>query len=251
MFLLPGTSALVTGGAKRLGRETALVLARAGCSVVVHYRSSEAPAFQLVDEVRALGVNAWPVQAELSSPVETDRLFDDSEKLAGNIDFVVNSASIFPESTLGELDEASLIENLRINSLAPFALTARLHEHLEAGGRSGAVVNFLDTRMLDYDRKHVPYHLSKRTLFAITRMTSIDYAPRLRVNGVAPGLVLPPPGEDSSYLDKWAHTNPLKTHGNGEQVAAAVLFLLWSRFVTGQIIYVDGGRHVKGRFYGS
>ena len=140
---------------------------------------------------------------------------------------------------------------MKINSLSPFTLTTRLHEHLEADDRCGAVVNFLDTRMLDYDKKHVAYHLSKRTLFAITRMASIEYAPRLRVNGVAPGLVLPPPGEDESYLDEWAHTNPLKTHGNGEQIAAAVLFLLWSRFVTGQVIYVDGGRHVKGRFYGS
>lgn len=251
MFSIPDTTALVTGGAKRLGRATALELSRAGCSVVVHYRASERDAISVVDEIRDLGVDSWPVQADLSSEAETNRLFEESLALAGKIDFVVNSASIFPESKLRELTEKSLIENMRINSLAPFALTNRLYEHLEASERDGAVVNFLDARMLDYDRKHVPYHLSKRTLFAITRMASIEYAPRLRVNGVAPGLVLPPPGEDESYLEKWAHTNPLKTHGNGEQIAAAVLFLLWSRFVTGQVIYVDGGRHVKGRFYGS
>jgi hypothetical protein len=115
--------------------------------------------------------------------------------------------------------------------------------------RGGAIVNFLDTRVLDYDREHMSYHLSKRALFTLTRAMALEFAPAIRVNAVAPGLVLPPAGKDQSYLDALVHTNPLQAHGSVEDVAAAVLFLVTSPFVTGQVIYVDGGRHMLGGVY--
>ena len=86
---------------------------------------------------------------------------------------------------------------------------------------------------------------------AITRMMSLEYAPLVRVNAVAPGLILPPPGENESYLERLAHTNPLNTHGTGAQIAASVLFLIWNEFITGEILFVDGGRHLQGSMYGS
>ncbi len=111
------------------------------------------------------------------------------------------------------------------------------------------VVNFLDTMIRDYDKKHVPYHVSKKVLQDLTRMMAVEYAPKLRVNAVAPGLVLPPLGKDESYLERLKHTNPLQSYGSGEQIAHAVVFLLTNEFITGQCIYVDGGRNLRGAMY--
>ena len=104
--------------------------------------------------------------------------------------------------------------------------------------------------MVDYDRAHAAYHLSKRMLFTLTRMMALEFAPQIRVNAVAPGLILPPPGQDASFLERMASTNPLGRHGDASDVADAVLFLTGAGFVTGQVIYVDGGRHMKGAVYG-
>ena len=247
MFALKGKTVLVTGAAKRLGRYTALELARAGCRVIVHYRSSKEDAEATAEEIGRYGVEAWTIQADLEDTDSARDLFGRCVERAGPIDFLINSASIFPEGTLPDVLTDAFEQNMRVNALSPYALAAALAEQ----GRPGSVVNFLDARMLDYDRRHVPYHLSKRTLFTLTRIMAVEFAPLVRVNGVAPGLVLPPDGEDESYLERLAHTNPLNTAGSGDQIAKTVLFLLWNEFVTGQVIYVDGGRHLKGRFYGS
>ncbi len=109
----------------------------------------------------------------------------------------------------------------------------------------------LDSRAFDHDPQHFAYHLSKRTLFAVTRIMAMELAPKVRVNAIAPGLVLPPAGKDESYLARLAHTNPLQSYGGPQDVVDALLFLLRSRFITGQVLYIDGGRHLKGAFYGS
>ena len=111
-------------------------------------------------------------------------------------------------------------------------------------------MNLLDSRITDYDREHAAYHLSKRMLFALTRMLALELAPRTIVNAVAPGLILPPEGKDEDYLRRMAHTVPLNRHGDAGDIEQAVLFLLRCEFVTGQVIFVDGGRHMEGRVYG-
>lgn len=242
---LSGKTALITGGAKRLGAYTAKALARRGVHCVIHYRDSEEDARQTADEVKSFGVDAWLVQGDLSLTGVADQIWESAETLSGGIDFLINSASIFPEATLDELSEATLAPNLSINTLAPFQL-ARC---LAAAGREGVVINFLDTMVRDYDRKHVPYHLSKKMLQHLTRMMAVEYAPRLRVNGVAPGLVLPPEGKDESYLESLKHSNLLQTYGCGEQVAHAVICLIENTFITGQTLYIDGGRNLRGCMY--
>lgn len=242
---LSGKTALITGGAKRLGAFTALALARQGVNCVLHYRNSEQEARQTAERVAECGARAWLVQGDLSVPGVPDRVWDSSEQIGGGIDFLINSASIFPEESLDELSEKTLLPNLAMNTLAPFQLARRF----AATQREGVVINFLDTMVRDYDRKHVPYHLSKKMLHHLTRMMAVEYAPRLRVNGVAPGLVLPPEGKDESYLESLKHSNPLQAYGCGDQVAHAVIFLLANIFVTGQVIYIDGGRNLRGCMY--
>lgn len=242
---LAGNTALVTGGAKRLGAATVLALARHGVHCIIHHRTSPDEAGALAVRVRALGVRAWLVQGDLAEPGGAGAVWEAAVREAGTIDFLINSASIFPDGTLDDLTAETLLPNMNVNALAPAALARRFSET----GRAGAIVNFLDTMVRDYDKKHVPYHLSKKMLHALTRIMAVEYAPRVRVNAVAPGLVLPPAGEDESYLERLKHSNLLEAHGCAEQVAHAALFLLRNTFVTGQVIYVDGGRNLRGTMY--
>jgi len=243
---LNGKTALVTGAAKRLGRAVSLALAQAGVNVVLHYHTSKPEVGQTLRALRACGVQAWSVQADLRDTASGAALVEEAAALAGPLDFLVNNASIFPESTLDEMDDAAVFENLGVNALAPFGAARAFGRQ----GRPGAIVNFLDSRYNDYDRKHVAYHLSKRSFFALTRMLAEELAPAIRVNAVAPGLVLPPPGKDVGHLEALHDTTLLKRHGSAEGVAEAVLFLLRSGFITGQVLFLDGGRHMKGAFYG-
>lgn len=243
---LRGTTALVTGAAKRLGGAVSLALANAGINVIVHYRTSGAGAEALAEAIRKAGAKAWTLPGDLRHPREAGDLFRRACEMAGPVDFLLNNASIFPESTLHDCTPEDIHVNVDVNALSPLLLA----REFAAQGRTGAIINFLDTMIADYDRKHVPYHLSKRMLFSLTKMMAIEFAPKLRVNAVAPGLVLPPEGKDKDYLESLAHTNPLQRYGSAEGIAEAVLFLLRSGFITGQTIYVDGGRHLRGSMYG-
>ena len=243
---LSAKTALVTGAARRLGAATALALARHGVNVVVHYRSSASEAEQVADAVRRLGPKAWTCPADLAHGEEAGRLFAQARDLAGPIDLLVNNAGIFAAGGLTEFTPDELHANVDVNAMAPLLLA----REFAGQGREGVIVNFLDARVVDYDGAHVAYHLSKRMLFSLTRMMALEFAPRVRVNAVAPGLILPPEGEDAAYLERMASTNPLNRHGDAAHVTEAVLFLLRNDFVTGQVVFVDGGRHLRGSLYG-
>jgi pteridine reductase len=242
---LAGRTALVTGAAKRLGRAMAMALAGQGVRIVVHHNRSEQDAVSLCDEIRWLGGTAWRVQGDLADAEQVERVFRDAVAQAGAIDILINSASIFERDTLWDATEDSILLNLRIHAMAPLTL-ARL---MAKQGGEGHVINLLDTRMTVYDKEHVSYHISKRVLATLTRMLALELAPKIAVNGIAPGLILPPVGEDETYLQKLAHCNPLHRYGGPSDVTDAVLFLLGSRFITGQILYIDGGYHMKGHMY--
>ena len=245
MTVLEGKRALITGAAKRMGKAIAHALAAKGAHIVVHYRGSQREAEHLAGTLRDQGVHAWTVQADLADPEAARAMFAGAVEQAGAIDILVNNASIFPEQTFEETDWQAVEMNMRVNAYAPLVLGRAF----AAQKRSGAIVNLLDTMVRDYDRKHVPYHLSKRMLATLTRMMAVECAPDTQVNAVAPGLVLPPEGKDLSYLEGLAHTNLLQSHGESGDVARAVVFLCENAFITGQTIYVDGGRHLKGCMY--
>ncbi len=251
---LRGRVALITGGAKRLGRAIALGLAREGVSCVLHYSHSEREAEETAGEIRAIGAasagagaRAWTLAARLEDPGEAAALFPRALEAAGEpVDILINNASIFPKDRLDEVTLERAAENLQVNALAPLALARAF----AAQKRPGHILNLLDSRIADYDREHVSYHLSKRALFALTRMMALEFAPLVAVNALAPGLILPPPGETEDYLRALAHTNPLRRVGSPAGVVDAALFLLRSDFITGQVIFLDGGRFLRGSVYG-
>jgi NAD(P)-dependent dehydrogenase (short-subunit alcohol dehydrogenase family) len=242
---LAGRKALITGAAKRIGRALALALAEQGVRVVVHHHWSEREAAALCDEIQKAGGSAWPVQGDLADAGQARRIFRDAVDQAGGIDILINNASIFEPDTLWDVTEESLALNLRLHALSPLTLAREMARQ----GEAGHIVNLLDTRVTVYDREHASYHISKRVLLTLTRMLALELAPKIAVNGIAPGLILPPAGQDESYLQGLVYTNPLKRHGGPQDVVDAVLFLLRSRFVTGQILYIDGGYHMKGHVY--
>ncbi len=239
---LKGRTVLVTGGALRLGRDICLALGRAGANVVVHYRRSAGPARDLRGELEGLKVKAWALPADFDKPGEAVGLIERASSEAGRLDALVNSASEFLPGPLAGLEFQALVDSLRVNAWAPFVLS---REFALRAGQGAAIVNILDTRIDGSDTGHAAYILAKQMLHGLTRMMAAELAPAVTVNGVAPGLILPPPGKAEDYLDALAGSVPLKRHGSPDDVAAAVLYLLQAGFVTGQVIHVDGGRHVR------
>ena len=238
---LRGKTALVTGGAKRIGGAISLALAREGANVVLHYNRSADEAKRLQGEVAALGVACRLLKADFGRPAEYEMLIARAIEAAGSLDILVNNASIFPADTLATITFEGLVQNVQVNAWAPFVL-CRDFAHLVGRGK---IVNLVDSRTNDFDWTHVSYILSKHLLAVLTRAAALQFAPETAVNGVAPGLILPPHGKDESYVERLTHTVPLKRRGSPEDVAEAVIYLLKSDFLTGEVINVDGGLHLK------
>jgi pteridine reductase len=238
---IAGKTALVTGAARRIGREIAVSLAEAGVNVVIHYRSSAEEAENLRAELIRRGVQAWLVQADFERLPESRELFENSVRCAGSIDFLINNASSFISRTVREIEFADLVRDIQINAWSPFVLSREFARHFSRG----KIVNLIDTRVSGYDHSHIAYILSKKLLLSLTEMLAIEFAPHISVNAVAPGLILPPAGKDECYLNQLAHRVPLQKHGGPGDINETVLYFLRSDFVTGQVIFVDGGRHLK------
>ena len=244
-LVLAGRKALVTGAARRIGRAIALSLAAGGADVVVHYRTSSKEAEATAGEIQSLGRRAWTLRGDLADAGQAEALVARAIELAGPIDILINNASIIPRGGIMDLSPADLAENIQVHAMAPLQLSRAL----AAQGPAGDIVNMLDCRVAECGAACAAYHLSKRMLLAVTRMLALELAPKIKVNAVAPGLILPPPGQDESYLKRHASTNPLGRWGTVEDVAEAACFLVRSEFITGQVIFVDGGRNLKGSVY--
>lgn len=243
---LEGRTALVTGGAKRIGRAISLALASSGADVVVHYGSSRAEADATAAGCRDAGVQAWTVEADLADPEQAGRLYADAQGIAGSApDLLVNNASAFPERRFTEAAAPDLDAMMHLHAWAPWTLMRNLAAALH-GGRDGAVVNLLDTRIASQDPLHLPYWVSKQALGHLTRAAALELAPAVRVNAVAPGPILPPPGKDEAHMQRAKEAVPMARLGTPEEVADAVRFLLEADYVTGHTLFVDGGRHLRG-----
>ncbi len=240
-----GKRVLITGAAKRLGRETALALARRGARVGVHYNTSVQAAEALCAELEAMGTEAVPVHGDLEVEESVESLFRNTWDALGGLEMLVNNAGIFPATRLDEMAFSDLLPNLRVNAWAPFILTRAFWREIAGTDRRGSVVNLLDTRLVGKDLAHSAYHLSKAMLGELNTMMALEFAPQLQVNGVAPGAVLPPEEMDEAYLEELTGALPLQRRGFPKDIADAVVYLLGASFVTGQVIFVDGGRHIR------
>lgn len=234
-------TALVTGGAKRIGAAIVMELAQHGYDVVIHHHTSGEAAEATADMVRAMGRQAWTLQADLTDPDQAESLLPKARDLAGPIRFVVNNASAFPRINLPSMTIHDVETMMRLHAYAPL-LIARA-----AAPEADAIVNILDTRITSHDPQHFPYLLSKQTLDNLTRSLAKELAPT-RVNGVAPGPILLPTddGHDpEKALQKAVDATVLGRSGTPEEIAQAVRFLLEAEYITGDVLFVDGGRHLR------
>jgi pteridine reductase len=249
-MILQGKWALVTGGAVRIGRAICEVLAGAGCNVVVHYNRSGDEARELVARLVASGVSAAAVKGGLDSEAGAEALITEVWETAGSLDVLINNAGVFHKDGLSAATSAKLLAEFSVNAFAPMYLVRAFADRLLAGhgggpGRiAGKVVNLLDRRIAGCETGCLPYLLSKKVLAEYTRIAALELAPTITVNAVAPGAILPPPGEGDARVRELAGEAPLRNSGTPQDVAEAVLYLLRSDAVTGQAIFVDGGQHL-------
>lgn len=235
----PSKTALITGGAKRIGKALAEELAKQGYAIALHCNSSIKDA-QTVQKKLNRHTCCAIFPCDLADSDRVEMLIPDVLKIFGRLDVLINSASIFEpgsirKSSLGEFDR-----HMTVNFKAPLILTSAFARLC----RRGNIINILDTNVVKNKISHVPYLLSKKSLLELTQLSALELGPEIRVNAVAPGLILPPEGQDIAYLNRRALRVPLKKRGSVRDVCSAVTFLLEQPFVTGQVILADGGEHL-------
>ena len=246
-MLFRDKTALVTGSVRRIGKAIALMLAEQGANVLIHGRRQSDEADKLISLMRKAGRRAAFVPYDLRDSDGSGQWFNQLSEKYGGVDILVNSACEYRQDSYDNLSSSGLNEAMAVQVLSPLAMM----QVMKQSGCPGVVVNILDTRYCDRDRAHASYHLAKRGLHTLTRDLAMEYAPHIRVNAVAPGIILKPINGDESWLDHMATTNPLGTYGTPQDVSDAVFYLIQAAYVTGQVIFVDGGRHLKGNAYGS
>lgn len=241
---LQGETAIVTGAGVRVGRALALALAQAGADLAIHYHSSAEAAEETAAAARAFGVQAVTIQADLrESTAAAERIVEQTANQLQPATILVNSASIFDSGGPLDADEPTWDSHFAINLKAPFFLCQTFALMLPED-RPGSIINLLDWRIDRPRGEKLVYTLTKSALATMTRGLAHALAPRIRVNGIAPGAILPPPGADQAYFDRLARQIPLERTGSPEELCKAVLYLLGSPFVTGEVIYVTGGEHL-------
>ena len=240
---LEGKTAVVTGGAVRLGQALALALAGRGARLVIHYGSSADQARETVARIQALGGEAVAIQADLRHVDQAQALIARAADHFGPLDVLVNSAAIFNPGSVADTTEANWDEHMAINLKAPFFLSQAFAAHV-GRERHAHIVNIADWRAARPTANYMAYTLTKAALVTMTHSLALALAPNIQVNAIAPGAILPPPGQDESYLDRLAQKIPMRRAGSPADVAQAMLFLLESDFVTGDVIPVTGGEHL-------
>jgi len=245
--------ALVTGGARRLGRAMALYLAGRGYDVAVHYAGSQIEAQQVVAEIAAMGRRAVALQADLLDEVQTAGLVARAvEGLGGTLTVLVNNASIFEHDTIHSATRSSWDRHFGSNLRAPFVLiqgfAAQVPRALpDAAGEpvaQGLVVNMIDQRVHKLTPEFMTYTLAKMGLWALTRTAAQGLAPDIRVNAIGPGPTLQGARQTISHFARQRAATVLQRGANPADITAALGFFLDSPGVTGQIIAVDGGQHL-------
>ena len=241
---LRGKVALVTGGGRRVGRALALALGERGATVAVHYNESEAGAKEVVASLTTKGAKAQAFGGQLTLPKAPESLIAAVVAAFGRLDILINSAAIMVRTPFGEVTPDVWDNMFALNLRAPFFLAQAAAPHLRKA--RGAIVNIADLAAYETWPGYIPHGISKAGVVQMTRNLAQILAPDVRVNGIAPGSVLMPDhlsAEETAAFNKGTRMGRV---GTPADVANAMLFLLDAEYITGDVIIVDGGRHVRG-----
>ena len=237
-----GKVALITGAAQRIGKDIALALARRGCHIVLHYHSSsEAVVSQTQKELEAFNVRVLAIRADVSDPAAVEAMVARAIERFGHVDILVNSAASFRRTPFPEMDLADWDAVMDTNLRAPFWIARVLAPHLRTLGEA-AIVNIADLSAFRPFHGQLAHSVSKAGLVSLTQALAVELGPTVRVNAIAPGLMIPGAGESQAL----ARGTLLRRWGSGGNVAQAVLFLVENDYVTGDVIRVDGGQLLAG-----
>jgi NAD(P)-dependent dehydrogenase (short-subunit alcohol dehydrogenase family) len=237
-------TALITGGAKRLGRAVTEALAGAGFSVAIHHNNSGAEAASLAENLRSQGVQAMTLQADLGREGEVATLVAQAEARLGPIGVLVNNASTFERDEWDDATRESWDRHIEPNLRAPFVLMQAMARRLPETAQ-GVIINLLDERVWSLTPHFVSYTISKAALWTLTQTMALALAPRIRVVGIGPGPAMPSPRQSQADFDRQAASVPLGHGTSPEEVARAALAILSLPALTGQMIALDGGQHLQ------
>lgn len=237
---LKGLRALVTGAGTRLGQAIAIGLGAEGMHVCVHYHSNLDGAKQTARDIEQLGSRALLCSADLASRDQARGLVDRAVEALGGLDLLVVSAGSFENVGLEQLDDAAWDRTMNLNLAAPAAMVQRASESLRKS--RGNIVFITCASVVRPFRGYLPYTVAKAGLYQLMRALAIELAPDVRVNAVAPGLVLPADDMAPDQRERIARRTPLRRVGAPDDVVNAVIYLATSSFVTGQQLVIDGGR---------
>lgn len=241
---MAGRSALVTGGARRIGRAIALTLAAHGWDIAVHYGTSRDDAEALAGEIRRRDRRAAAIAADLTREAEVATLVPRAAEAVGPLSLLVNNASAFDRDDVLNVTRASWDRHLETNLRAPFVLMQEFARQLPAGAE-GSVVNILDERVWNLTPYFTSYTVSKAALWTLTQTMALALAPRIRVNGIGPGPTLPSPRQSDEQFRQQVELLPLRRGTTPDEIARTVMFILESPAMTGQMIALDGGQHLN------
>ena len=234
-------TALVTGGAVRIGRSIALHLAERGYNIALHYWSSKQSAEQTAEELRKFNIQCEIYCVDFTNFDSIPLLMDQVLVDFNSIDLLVNSAANFIQKNIEKTSDLELLDTININLMAPFILMREFKNKVN----KGLIINILDERILRRVSTFSAYSISKSALAHLTELSAVSWGETIRVNGIAPGLILPPSGSSHDYLIKKAPNIPTKTHGNTLDILRGLDYLLDSPFVNGEILFIDGGESKK------
>jgi pteridine reductase len=232
--------ALVTAGAKRLGKAIAFKLAELGYDIALHYNSSENDAKKAALHIEELGRRCFLFKRDFSRFPEVETLIPDVVKTMGAPSLLINNASMFIKNKLMSSTPQQYDIDFNIHVKAPMFLT----QAFAASCKNGSIINIVDTSITRNGTDYFTYLLSKKTLADLTAMSARELAPNIRVNAIAPGIILPPEGIDRIRFEQLAVENPLKRAAGPTEILLALEYLLNAVQVTGQIMFVDGGDHI-------
>jgi NAD(P)-dependent dehydrogenase (short-subunit alcohol dehydrogenase family) len=238
-----GKVALITGSAKRIGRAIALELARRGARIAVHYRSETAEAEETLKSIQAAGSDGAIFRAELTDNNAVTRMFQDIGKTLGGLDILINSASIFIAGTADQTTPELWDSQMDSNAKAPFFVAQNAARMMAARGQ-GKMINIADVAGEVIWPGYLSYSVSKAALIAVNRGLAKTYAPDIQVNAIGPGPVLFPEYYSEQQKKSAIDRTLLKREGSPQDIVNAVVFLIENDYITGELIHVDGGRHL-------
>ncbi|KAK3575762.1 hypothetical protein CHS0354_030094 [Potamilus streckersoni] len=230
--------ALITGGADRLGRAMALFLAEQGFNIALHYSRSKSASKQTQSLIEDTGRRCSIYQMVFDTDSDYSGLIRQVIQDFGGLGVLINNASVFERDSLTDTTPEAIDKHMTVHLYAPLFLTQAFFQHSSAGG---LVINMLDQRIRKTDTTYFSYTLSKQALKHLTLMSAKTAPPGFRVNAICPGLILPPPGQNQSYLEQKATSVPLQKPGSTDDILKALKYLLNAPFVTGQLLFADGG----------